>query len=156
MRKSVPRSRLCCAAMRNRSRGTSMTLGGGGGTDLVQYKLVLKDPFSRPVCESLRRHPTAYLDLIDADFDKLLSTGLIAPCNSPWTSNVVLVKRRTAPGIPARLWVTVHYRSLNARLLHRLGFPNAEESIDFRLLRRASLLHKLGLFQRLIISVCDS
>jgi hypothetical protein len=60
-----------------------------GGTDLVQYKLELRDPSARPVCEPLRRHPTAHLDLIDAEVDKLLNAGLIAPCNSPWASNVV-------------------------------------------------------------------
>jgi hypothetical protein len=101
-----------------------------GGTDLVQYKLELRDPSARPVCEPLRRHPTAHLDLIDAEVDKLLNAGLIVPCNSPWASNVVLVKRRSAPGLPPRLRITCDFRLLNMRL-HRLGFPMPSSQLIF-------------------------
>jgi hypothetical protein len=101
-----------------------------GGTDLVQYKLELRDPSARPVCEPLRRHPTAYLDLIDAEVDKLLNAGLITPCNSPWASNIVLVKRRSAPGTPPRLRITCDFRLLNSRL-HRLGFPMPNSQLIF-------------------------
>jgi hypothetical protein len=40
-----------------------------GLTNLMQYRLELKDPRAPPVCEPLRQHPIADLDLIDNEVD---------------------------------------------------------------------------------------
>jgi hypothetical protein len=43
----------------------------------MQHKLELADPILPPVREPLRRHPAAYLDLIDQDVGKLISARLL-------------------------------------------------------------------------------
>lgn len=63
-----------------------------------------------PIAQPLRRHPRAYLDLIDQTVDKMLEAGVIEPAASPWSFNVLLVAR---PGnLISR--VTIDYRALNA------------------------------------------
>jgi predicted aspartyl protease len=101
-----------------------------GLTDLVQYKLELKDPQTKPVCEPLRQHPLAYLDLIDSEVDKLLNAGLIVPTNSTWASNIVLVKRKGTPNSPPRMRITVDYRAVNS-CLHRLVYPMPSTKLIF-------------------------
>ena len=99
-----------------------------GCTSLLKYRVELRDPNETPVCEPLRQHPIAYLDLIDAEVDKLLDAGLIQRCNSTLAANIVLVKRRSLPGIAPRIRVTVDYRSLNSRI-RRFAFPTVSTQL---------------------------
>ena len=48
---------------------------------------------TRPIRQSLRRHPWAHLDEIDRQVEELQQTGFVEPAASPWASNVVLVKK---------------------------------------------------------------
>jgi hypothetical protein len=122
-----------------------------GLTNLMQYRLELKDPRAPPVCEPLRQHPIAYLDLIDNEVDKLLNAGLIVPCNSSWASNVVLVKRKTQPGFPARVRVTVDMRQANLRL-RRLAYPMPNMSMIFNCLQGKRFISTLD-FSNAYLSV---
>ena len=122
-----------------------------GLTDLVQYKLELKDPLTKPVCEPLRQHPHAYLDLIDSEVDKLLSAKLIVPTNSTWASNVVLVKRKSTPNSPPRIRLTVDFRAVNARL-HRLAYPMPSTRLIFDCLQGHSFFTTLD-FSNAYLSV---
>ena len=45
-----------------------------------------------PIREAPRRHPQVYTEQIDANIDKMLQQGVIEPCSSEWSSNVVLEK----------------------------------------------------------------
>jgi hypothetical protein len=99
-----------------------------GCTSLLKYRVELKDPNETPICEPLRQHPFAYLDLIDAEVSKLLDAGLIQRCNSTWAANIVLVKRRSLPGVAPRIRVTVDYRSLNSKI-KRLAFPTVSTQL---------------------------
>ena len=62
-----------------------------------------------PIAEPLRRHPKVYLDVIDQSVDRLVEAGICEPCSSPWTANIVLVKKKGSP-VPR---ITVDYRKLN-------------------------------------------
>ena len=94
-----------------------------GKTNLLQHRLELVDPNAAPVRQPLRRHPIAYLDLIDQQVDQLLHAGLITPCSGEWSSNVVLVRKRgSGPDVPPKMRLTVDLREVNFRL-RRLQFP---------------------------------
>ena len=62
-----------------------------GRTNLVQHKI--DTGTNRPFKQQLRRHPTAYLPVIDEHVDKMLAIDICEPSVSPWASNVVLVKK---------------------------------------------------------------
>ena len=77
-----------------------------GRTDLVRHKIDTGS--NRPFKQQLRRHPMAYLPVIDEHVDKMLANDVCEPSNSPWASNVVLVKKSDGT-----LRFCVDYRQLN-------------------------------------------
>ena len=87
-----------------------------GLSSLMKCKLELL-PGAQPVSECLRRHPIAYLETIDEEVNKLLAAGLIVPSVSPWSSNIVVVKRKDG-----RARITVDYRRVN-RILRKISYP---------------------------------
>ena len=48
----------------------------------------------RPIRQGLRRHPLAHLDIIDEQVNKLAQNDIVEPAASPWSSNVVLVRKK--------------------------------------------------------------
>ena len=81
-------------------------LGRIGRTNLVQHKI--DTGTNRPFKQQLRRHPMAYLPVIDEHVDKMLANDICEPSVSPWASNVVLVKKSDGT-----LRFCVDYRQLN-------------------------------------------
>ena len=69
----------------------SRTPTDNGLTDVLAHSINTGD--AAPVKQSLRRHPQAYLPIIDEFVDDLLKRDLIEPCHSSWASNVVVVKK---------------------------------------------------------------
>jgi predicted aspartyl protease/transposase InsO family protein len=63
-----------------------------GRTDLVVHSIDTNgaQPFRQP----LRRHPIAYRAAIDEQLTELLEQGVIEPCQSPYASNLVLVRKK--------------------------------------------------------------
>ena len=64
-----------------------------GRNNLVQHRI--DTGTNRPFKQQLRRHPMAYLPVIDEHVDKMLANDICEPSFSPWASNVVLVKKST-------------------------------------------------------------
>ena len=62
-----------------------------GLTTVLSHEINTGD--NRPVKESLRRHPQAYLSHIDKFVEDLLRRDLIEPSHSAWSSNVVIVRK---------------------------------------------------------------
>jgi len=87
-----------------------------GRTDLLTLSIDTGD--HKPIAQPLRRHPRAYLDLIDETVNKLLESRVIEPAASPWNFNVVLVAKPNKP-TPR---VTIDYRALNA-ITYKDHFP---------------------------------
>jgi hypothetical protein len=58
-----------------------------GVIDSVTHRIDTAD--SKPIAEPLRRHPRAYLDLIDETVDKLLKANVIEEAASTWSANLV-------------------------------------------------------------------
>lgn len=78
-----------------------------GQTDLVEYHI---DTGShRPIRQPLRRHPIAHQQIIDEHVDRMLAQGIVEPAASPWTSNVVLVRKKDG-----QYRFCIDYRRLNA------------------------------------------
>ena len=77
-----------------------------GRTNLVQHRI--DTGINRPFKQQLRRHPMAYLPVIDEHVDKMLINDICEPSFSPWASNVVLVKKSDGT-----LRFCIDYRQLN-------------------------------------------
>ena len=77
-----------------------------GRTNLVQHRI--DTGINRPFKQQLRRHPMAYLPVIDEHVDKMLANDICEPSFSPWASNVVLVKKSDGT-----LRFCIDYRQLN-------------------------------------------
>ena len=77
-----------------------------GRTNLVRHRIDTGQ--NRPFKQQLRRHPMAYLPVIDEHVDKMLDNDICEPSFSPWASNVVLVKKSDGT-----LRFCIDYRQLN-------------------------------------------
>ena len=78
-----------------------------GRTDLVYHHIETGN--HRPIRQPLRRHPIAHLEQIDKQVDEMLQHGIIERAASPWSSNVVLVRKKDKS-----YRFCVDYRSLNS------------------------------------------
>ena len=79
-----------------------------GRASAVQHRIDTGN--HRPFRQTLRRHPNANLDIIDAHTDSMLQAGLVEPAQSEWASNVVLVRKSDGS-----MRFCVDYRQLNER-----------------------------------------
>ena len=65
-----------------------------GETHLIEHRV--QTGAHPPIRQPLRRHPTAYNDAVDEHIDDLLRHGILEPCQGPWASNIVIVRRKMA------------------------------------------------------------
>ena len=63
-----------------------------GRTSLVEH--AIDTGSQRPIRQGLRRHPIAHLDTIDEQVEGLIQNDFVEPAASPWSSNVVLVRKK--------------------------------------------------------------
>jgi len=63
-----------------------------GRTSLVEHTIDIGS--QRPIGQGLCRHPSAYLETIDKQVDKLIQSNFVEPAASAWASNVVLVRKK--------------------------------------------------------------
>jgi len=77
-----------------------------GRTHLVQHRIDTGD--NRPIKQQLRRHPLAHLPIIDQHVEDMLKNDVVEPAASPWSSNVVLVRKQDGG-----LRFCIDYRRLN-------------------------------------------
>ena len=95
------------AFIRNNEPAFSKSEMDIGRTKLVKHSIDTGD--ARPFKQQLRRHPQAYLEFIDQHVDKMMEKGIVSPTSSPWSSNVVLVRKKGG-----ELRFCVDYRKLNS------------------------------------------
>jgi hypothetical protein len=97
-----------------------------GCTDLLTFNINTGD--HRPVAQPLRPHPRAHLDVIDRQVDSMLQAGIIEPAASPWSANVVLVKK---PGDPQKMRLTLDFRFLNqCTYKDKFPLPRINDCLD--------------------------
>jgi len=87
-----------------------------GRTDLLQHSIELNS--TKPVRQALRRHPVAYLPLIDQYVGEMVEHGIIEPMpGSEWVANIVLVGKKDG-----NLRYCVDYRGLNT-ITQKRNYP---------------------------------
>ena len=74
-------------------------------------------PTTAPHFEQLRRHPTTQLPIIDEHVEHMLAHDVIEPAASPWSSNVVMVRKQDGS-----MRFCVDYRKVN-ELITKDKFP---------------------------------
>ena len=100
-----------------------------GGTDigecnLVKHRIDLLDDVSFK--QRHRRIPPSMIEEVRQHIEQLLAGGIIRPSKSPWTSNVVLVRKKNG-----KLRLCVDYRMLNSRTVKdSFALPRMEEIFD--------------------------
>ena len=77
-----------------------------GRTNMVSHTIDTGQ--SKPFKQQLRKHPWAHQEVIDAHVEKMLETGVISQTVSPWSSNVVFVRKSSG-----ELRFCVDFRQLN-------------------------------------------
>ena len=78
-----------------------------GRTSIARHEIDTGD--ARPIRQPLRRHPPAHQTAIREHVTQMLQQGIIEPAQSPWASNIVLVKKKDGS-----LRCCVDYRHLNS------------------------------------------
>ena len=95
-----------------------------GRTDLVYHRIDTGD--HRPIRQTLRRQPAAYLDIIDKQVQDMLQHDVIEKSNSPWASNVILARKKDG-----NFRFCVDYRALNSITVQdAYPLPHIESCID--------------------------
>ena len=95
-----------------------------GLTSAVKHKIIL-DNYS-PFKQRHRRIPPAMYTEVRQHLRQLLDSGVIRKSNSPWASNIVLVRKKDNS-----LRLCVDYRTLNSRTVNdAYALPRIEEILD--------------------------
>ena len=95
-----------------------------GETSIVEHAINTKD--APPVSTSLRRIPYALRNELEKELDNLQKSGCIEESNSPYTSALVLVRKKGGG-----LRICVDYRALNRdTILDKYPIPRIDELID--------------------------
>ena len=66
-----------------------------GHTDRVKHKV--ETGASKPVKQPPRRTPVSLREEVDKDVENMLEKGIIEPADGPWSSGIVLVKKKDEP-----------------------------------------------------------
>ncbi|XP_071142173.1 uncharacterized protein [Mytilus edulis] len=95
-----------------------------GHTSAVRHRIDLID--NVPFKQRHRRIPPSMLEEVRNHLQQLLSAGVIRRSHSPWSSNVVLVRKKDG-----KLRMCVDYRQLNLKTIKDLyALPRIEEILD--------------------------
>jgi len=94
-----------------------------GHTSLVEHSIDSGD--SRPIRQGLRPSPAAHLDIIDQQIDEMMRHDLVEPAASPWSSYVVMVRKKDGS-----FRLCVDYRALSfASSRHLSGFDEWRDMV---------------------------
>ena len=95
-----------------------------GKTNLVKHHIELTDPI--PFKESYRRIPPQMYDEVKAHIQEMLDLGAVRHSNSPWSSVIVLVRKKDG-----RLRFCIDLRKLNNRTVKdAYSLPRIETLLD--------------------------
>ena len=108
-------------------------------TNLVRH--TIDTGTDRPFKQPLRRHPMAYLPVIDEPVDKMLANDSCEQSYGPWASNVVLVKKSDGS-----LRFCIDYRQFN-NLTVKNSYPLPRIDTCFDALSDAKFFSTLDLRQ---------
>ena len=108
-----------------------------GKTDLIKHKIVLEDP--TPFKEPYRRIPPAMFEEVRQHIKEMLDAGVIRESESPYSSNIVLIRKPNGA-----LRFCVDWRKLNNRTRKdAYMLPRFDDTID--VLSSAKFFSKIDL-----------
>ena len=85
-----------------------------GRTSAVKHAIQTQGP---PIHQQLRRLPVSLKETVDGEVQKMLDQGVIRPSSSPWSSPLVMVKKKDGS------WrVCMDFWKVNA-ITHRDAYP---------------------------------
>jgi hypothetical protein len=119
-----------------------------GCTSQVKHTIETGD--ARPIKKNPYRVPHALKSVVEDHIDDMLHKGIIEPSMSPWSSNIVLVQKKTKDG-SIKYRFCVDYRALNAVTKpDAYPIPNIVDTLDslghskiFSVLDMASGYHQI-------------
>jgi len=119
-----------------------------GHTDFIQHKIELDD--DHPFKQRYRRIPPSMYEEVKSHIHQLLRAGIIQKSHSPWSSNVVLVKKKDGS-----LRMCVDFRQLNNRTKKdAYALPRIEDILDrlagnkyFTVIDMKSGYHQVKIFE---------
>ena len=95
-----------------------------GCTDLTEHEITLTD--EKPFKEPYRRIPPGMFEEVREHLQEMLDAGAIRPSNSPFSSNIVLVRKKDNS-----LRFCIDFRRLNARTVpDAYSIPRVDETFD--------------------------
>ena len=95
-----------------------------GRTDVVKHQINTGD--SRPIKQQPRRIPAHLTEEVSKNIDDMLAKGVIKPSSSPWSSPIVMVKKKDGS-----YRFCVDYRRLNSCTIQdAYPLPRIDESLD--------------------------
>lgn len=119
-----------------------------GHNDRVQHRIELSD--EKPFKQRYRRVPPAMIDQVRDHLQQLLEAGIIRKSHSPFSSNVVLAKKKNG-----QLRLCIDFRQLNARTIKdNYSLPRIEDILEslagnkyFSVLDMKSGYHQVEIFE---------
>ena len=95
-----------------------------GKTDLLKHKIKLTD--ETPFKEPYRRIPPGMYEGVRQHVKEMLDVGSIQPSHSPFSSNIVLVRKKDG-----QLRFCIDHRKLNSRTVKdAYNLPRIDDTID--------------------------
>ena len=95
-----------------------------GQTDIVKHRINTKD--ASPIKLRQRRLPIKQQEIIDLEIQKMLDLGVIEPSTSPWSAQIVLVKKKDGQNR-----FCIDYRQLNhVTVKDSYPLPNIQDTFD--------------------------
>ena len=95
-----------------------------GRTDVMKHRIDTGN--ARPIRQQLRRYPPAHVEAISDHIDTMLAQDVIEPAASPWTSNIVLVRKKDGT-----YRCCIDYRRLNdVTIKDAYPLPRVDESLE--------------------------
>jgi hypothetical protein len=123
-----------------------------GCTSIVKHKIDTGD--AQPIKKNPYRTPHALKPVVEEHIKEMLQNGVIEPSISPWSSSIVLVKKKTTNG-SVKYRFCVDYRLLNAVTKpDAYPIPNITDTLDslgtskiFSVLDMASGYHQIEIMK---------
>ena len=107
-----------------------------GRTSVVKHSISTS---GRPIRQPIRRQPESLKRNVNEEVEKMLSKGVIRPSSSPWSSPVVMVKKKNGS------WrFCIDYRQLNAAT-HQDAYPLPRIDVTLESLAGSALFTTLDL-----------
>jgi hypothetical protein len=100
--------------------------GDYGRTEKVYHRIDTGDPW--PIRQPPRRLPLAKQAKVNVMFEDMKSKGVITESESPWSSHVVLVRKKDG-----NLFFCVDYRRLNVTKRTAFPLPRFDDTLDTQL-----------------------